>query len=74
MTGLQARCSLCGEPVDPVARTTYRRIQGWECKALGPTRKGGSDIRLRTHLDEWAHPHCVALAVSGVSVGQTSLV
>ena len=66
-------CHFCGDPVDPLARDTYRRIAGWERKALAETRKGGSDIVLRTPVDEYAHSGCVTLVQNGLAVGQASL-
>ena len=64
-------CPFCGEPVDPQASSTWRRIQGWEKKAEGVTRRSGSDITLREPLDEYAHAGCIALEKSGVNALQT---
>jgi hypothetical protein len=66
-------CHFCGEPVDPLARDTFRRVVGWEKKALAESRKGGSDIVLRETVDEFAHGLCILRAKQGVAVGQASL-
>ena len=66
-------CYFCGEPVDPTARDTYRRTVGWERKALGETRKGGSDIVLRAAGDELAHGRCILMVKTGLSPAQESL-
>ena len=70
---MNVSCYFCGEPVDPLARDTYRRVVGWERKALAETRKGGSDIVLRTPVDEYAHSGCVVLVQNGLSPRQASL-
>jgi hypothetical protein len=66
-------CHFCAEPVDPFARDTYRRVTGWERKALAESRKGGSDIVLREPVDEYAHSGCVILVQQGLSPRQASL-
>jgi hypothetical protein len=66
-------CHFCGDPVDPLARDTYRRVTGWERKALAESRKGGSDILLREAVDEFAHGLCILRAKQGVAVGQATL-
>lgn len=66
-------CYFCGEPVDPLARDTYRRTVGWERKAAGESRKGGSDIVLRTAGEELAHGGCILMVKSGLSPAQASL-
>jgi hypothetical protein len=66
-------CFYCGDPVDVQARTTYRRVTGWERKALAATRKSGSDITLRETLDEYACPVCISLRRDGIQPGQESL-
>ncbi len=65
-------CHFCGEPVDAVSRTTWRRVVGWERKAQASTRKSGSDIALREPRDEYACPDCVDRRRAGV-VGQGTL-
>jgi hypothetical protein len=68
-------CFYCGQPVDLQARSTLRRVVGWErvagVRASG--KHGGSDIRLRERLDEYAHEGCVALERAGVGVKQETL-
>ena len=51
------RCHFCNEPVDP--DYVYRRILGWERKAVAASRRGGSDIVLRQKIDEYACDRCV---------------
>jgi hypothetical protein len=70
---MTSACHFCGEPVDPLARDTYRRVVGWERKALAESRKGGSDIVLRESVADFAHSGCIALVQSGVSPKQVSL-
>ena len=68
-------CPLCGELVDPVAPTTWRRISGWERSAhrAGARAGGGSDIVLREPVGDYAHPECIARAKAGLSAGQEAL-
>lgn len=66
-------CSLCGLPVDPRDPQTHRRIQGWERKSQGASRKSGSDIVLREQLPEFACFSCIFRLQQGISVGQESL-
>lgn len=66
-------CHLCNEPVDPTARTTFQRVEGWERKALSASRKSGSDIVCREPREEFAHGHCVERVRSGIPVAQGSL-
>jgi hypothetical protein len=66
-------CHFCGEPVDPLARDTFRRVVGWEKKALAESRKGGSDIVLREPGAGFAHSRCITLVQQGVAIGQGSL-
>jgi hypothetical protein len=66
-------CHYCTLPVDPDAPSTYRRIEGWERRALGVSRRGGSDITLREQLDVFACPVCIERLRSGLSVGQEAL-
>lgn len=69
-----ARCAYCFCTVDPGSRYIYRRVTGWERKAdHASTRRGGSDIVLREHVEEFACPACVTLLRSGVSPGQEAL-
>jgi hypothetical protein len=68
-----ARCSFCLQPVDPAARTTYRRVEGWERKALADSRRSGSDIVLRQPLDEYACPVCISRIQAGLSIAQEAL-
>lgn len=66
-------CFYCAESVDPHETTTYRRIVGWERKALGASRKSGSDIKLREPREEFAHSRCVDRAARGINARQESL-
>lgn len=70
-----AVCHYCGNDVDPLSRTTYRRVVGWERKAgvRASGSHGGSDITLRELLDEYACPGCIQLLRSGVAPAQESL-
>lgn len=74
MQAVTTICHFCGDPVDPISRLTWRRIDGWERKAAGLSRKSGSDIALRKPLDEYAHDHCVRRAQAGVSPLQETLI
>jgi hypothetical protein len=67
-------CALCGKPIDPSGYGVYRRVTGWERKAAGQNRRGGSDIVLRQPLDELAHGFCVDRTRDGVNVNQETLV
>jgi hypothetical protein len=67
------RCELCRKPVDPTAPTTLQRITGWERRALASSRRGGSDIVMREHVEEFAHNNCVEKQRMGISVGQEVL-
>ena len=64
-------CHFCGEPIDPLSPTTWRRVQGWEHKAQAATRRSGSDIALREPLDDYAHNACIKLEKTGVGALQT---
>ena len=64
-------CVYCGKTVDE--SHGYRRVVGWERKAVGSSRKGGSDIFLREHRDEFACGPCIARMKLGLSVAQESL-
>ena len=65
-------CALCSAPVQ-IGERFDREVRGWERKALGGSRRGGSDIALREHTDRVAHSRCVELARSGVSAHQEQL-
>jgi hypothetical protein len=69
----QPSCTYCGKPVDLAARSTLRRVVGWERKAAAASRKAGSDVVMREPRDEYAHEACVALERAGVNVAQGSL-
>ena len=66
-------CTYCGKTVDPLAQETWRRVVGWERKAIAETRKGGSDIALREARDEYACPLCIRRLQDGLNVAQESL-
>lgn len=64
----------CGREVDPNARDSYRQITGWERKTpKSSSRRGGSDIILRTGTGEFACEVCVTRVKSGLSPQQGSL-
>ena len=68
-------CTFCGTPLDPGSRYNWQRIQGWERKAhMSSTRRGGSDISLREHVNEFACDTCIRKLKSGISPGQDSLI
>lgn len=69
-----APCSYCGTAIDPLARATYRRVVGWERKAISASRKSGSDITLREPRDEYACPSCISRLQSSLNPGQVSLI
>ncbi len=64
-------CTFCSEPID--VRLAYRRISGWERKAVGQSRRSGSDVVLRKAHDEFACPVCIVRAKSGLNVNQEAL-
>ena len=65
-------CTHCNAPVE--FNTGYRRVQGWARRApSSSSRRGGEDIVLREHLDEWACTRCIGLLRDGLSVEQGSL-
>lgn len=67
-------CWRCGDSIDPHDPLTYTRVQGWERRAIGASRRGGSDIVLRERLPEYAHGSCVEKARMGVSPEQQELI
>ena len=69
---MSAVCHYCGDPVDPTKRNVWRRVIGWERKALSATRRGGSDIAGREPLNEHACDYCVSRLVRGLSPAQAS--
>jgi hypothetical protein len=72
VVGIHQRCLFCNESIDPMGRYALRQTIGWERKAVGPNRRGGSDIVFRQPLDVWAHGACIALERKGRR-GQGSL-
>lgn len=67
-------CSLCTRELDPNDRSTYRRVQGWERKALSSSsRRGGSDLYLREPTGEFACSPCVERLRSGLAPSQGAL-
>lgn len=71
---MDVRCFYCNEPVDPTDGTNYRRLVGWERKApLGTSRRGGSDIVLRRHTDDYACFGCVEKLRAGLDTNQRGL-
>lgn len=70
---IEARCHYCSVPVDPTDRRTYRRVVGWERKALASSRRSGSDIVLRETRDEYACAGCIVRLQQGLDVRQEAL-
>jgi hypothetical protein len=74
MAGVEATCPFCGEPVNPLASSTWQRVVGWQhiagVRASG--KHGGSDIRLRETRPEFAHAACVSSAKAGL-LGQEAM-
>lgn len=68
------KCAECGQPLNPLDPNVYQRVQGYERKAIGASRKSGSDIVCRSPLQEFAHSHCVSRLKMGLSPGQGSMV
>jgi hypothetical protein len=66
---------VCGDPVDPSPRRSWRRVVGWQRMAgrRASGEHGGSDIALREPLDEWACPTCIDRLRAGIDVRQASL-
>lgn len=65
-------CTYCRDDFDDAV--AYRRVIGWERKAAADTsRRGGSDITLREHRDEFACPECITRLRSGLNVAQEAL-
>ncbi len=64
-------CTFCSEPI--AVRLAYRHISGWERKAMGSSRRGGSDVVLRKAHDEFACSACIVRAKSGLNVNQEAL-
>lgn len=60
-------CALCGNPVDPHAPSTWKRVRGW----VGGPRK--DSMRLREDTDEYAHDDCVQAVSKGQAPGQPDL-
>lgn len=68
---MNVRCVYCLEWAEP--SFAYQRIQGWERKASADSRRGGSDISLREHVDEFACFACVERKKAGVNIHQGTL-
>jgi hypothetical protein len=64
-------CFYCGETV--AEANAYRRVTGWERKAAGASRKGGSDVTLREPTGEHACMWCVDRLRRGVNVSQEQM-
>jgi hypothetical protein len=60
----------CSADVDPRSPSVWRRVVGWERKALGASRKSGSDIALREARDEYACDGCIRKIKLGVAPTQ----
>ena len=76
MNVLDATCYFCDQPIDPLARETWRRVVGWERHAgvRASGKHGGSDITLREPRDQYAHPLCISRYKQGVNANQGTLV
>jgi hypothetical protein len=71
---MAARCHYCNAHVEPGSRHIYRRVTGWEHRAdIHSSRRGGADVVLREHVDEYACPACIQLLKSGVNPKQGAL-
>jgi hypothetical protein len=71
---MRVQCAFgCGRDIDPDASSTYRRVIGWERKAVMESRRGGSDITLREALDVYACPTCIGRLKDGVNPMQAAL-
>ena len=72
---MERRCVYCGKQVDPLSREVWQLIVAWERKASKYTsRKGGSDVALRTQKDKFACDVCVSRKKRGVAPKQGSLI
>lgn len=67
-------CVYCNQPVQPDGPNTYRLVSGWERKAYGGTRRGGSDIVLREPQNQFACWTCVDRKKHGVAPNQGALI
>lgn len=65
-------CSLCQRQLES-GTPTYRRVQGWERRSQGPSRRGGSDIVLREPTGEVACWACVERVRLGLAPTQETL-
>jgi hypothetical protein len=64
----------CGNKVDPLSPNTYRRVAGWERKAIAASRKNGSDIVGREPLgEEFACDVCIGRIRRGVAPMQGAM-
>lgn len=70
---MSVSCAYCGDPVDPNSSFTWRRVIGWERKAVAASRRSGSDIVLREPRDEYACDICVSRLKRGVAPRQGAL-
>ncbi len=66
-------CFYCGSTVDTQDQSAFRRVVGWERKAVSASRKGGSDIVLRESIDDYACFACVERLKMGLNAAQESL-
>jgi hypothetical protein len=64
-------CVFCSDQIG--VDVAFRRVVGWERKAQAMSRRGGSDIVLREHKEEFACAACISLAQRGLNVNQESL-
>lgn len=71
---MTVQCVYCNQQIDPESSFNYRRIIGWERKAVSTSsRRGGSDVALRERQNEFACGHCIAKLKRGVSSSQGAL-
>ena len=64
-------CYFCEKPITGTDDTAWQLVIGWQRKAHGESRRGGSDIALRRPYGEgdgetWACDSCIRKARLGV--------
>ena len=63
----------CGARINPNDRHVWRAMHGWERKGVGETRRGGSDIALRTPISQFACDRCIERLKHGLAPAQETL-
>lgn len=64
-------CHRCGKPIPE--GTGYEEVVGWQRKARGSSRRGGSDVVLREGTGKWRCAGCIHVMKLGHAPEQTSL-